>query len=52
MVAMTRCREDLYISYYGYPSDYLDAFKSNCSHIDIGSASVKSAGNARNPWGF
>ena len=52
MVAMTRCREDLYISYYGYPSDYLDAFKSNCSHIDIGSASVISAGNARNPWGF
>ena len=46
---------DLYISYYGYPSDYLDAFKSNCSHIDI-STSVASQSttnnNNNNPWGF
>lgn len=55
MVAMTRSRVNLYITYYGYPSDYLDTFKSNCSHIDISSAnttatSAKSSGN--NPWGF
>lgn len=55
MVAMTRARKNLYISYYGYPSDYLDAFKSNCSHIDI-STSVASQSttnnNNNNPWGF
>lgn len=55
MVAMTRARKNLYISYFGYPSDYLDAFKSNCSHIDI-STSVASQSttnnNNNNPWGF
>ena len=55
MVAMTRARKNLYISYYGYPSDYLEAFKSNCSHIDI-STSVASQSttnnNNDNPWGF
>lgn len=55
MVAMTRARKNLYISHYGYPSDYLDAFKSNCSHIDI-STSVASQtttnNNKNNPWGF
>ena len=55
MVAMTRARKNLYISHYGYPSDYLDAFKSNCSHIDI-STSVASQSttnnNKNNPWGF
>ena len=47
--------KNLYISHYGYPSDYLDAFKSNCSHIDI-STSVASQSttnnNKNNPWGF
>ena len=55
MVAMTRARKNLYISYYGYPSDYLEAFKSNCSHIDI-STSVASQSTTNNnnntPWGF
>ena len=55
MVAMTRARKNLYISHYGYPNDYLDAFKSNCSHIDI-STSVASQSttnnNNNNPWGF
>lgn len=57
MVAMTRSRNNLYISYHGYPSDYLDAFSSNCSHIDISSVTnsatnktSKETGN--NPWGF
>ncbi len=52
MVAMTRCREDLYISYCGYPSDYLDAFKSNCSYIDIASVGTKPIGSVGNAWGF
>lgn len=55
MVAMTRTRENLYITYYGYPSDYLEAFKSNCSHIDIqsiGTTTFSSSTSGNNPWGF
>lgn len=53
MVAMTRTKENLYITYYGYPSDYLDTFKSNCSKIDISSkANNKQTATAGNPWGF
>lgn len=54
MVAMTRTKEDLYITYYGYPSDYLDSFKSNCSKIDINTITNqnKTATPAGNPWGF
>lgn len=52
MVAMTRTRKNLYITYSGYPSDYLDAFKSSCSLIDITSTiqTPRPAGN--NTWGF
>lgn len=53
MVAMTRTKENLYITYYGYPSDYLDTFKSNCSKIDISSTTIKTqTATAGNPWGF
>lgn len=53
MVAMTRARENLYITYYGYPSDYLDTFKSNCSHIDITSTQTTQPVNSgSNIWGF
>ena len=56
MVAMTRSRKNLYISYYGYPSDYLDSFKSNCAHIDISTSTVSKISttnnNNNNPWGF
>ncbi len=56
MVAMTRARNNLYISYYGYPSDFVDAFKSNCSHIDISTSAVSQArinsNNNNNPWGI
>ena len=53
MVAMTRARENLYITFYGYPNDYLDKFKSNCSHIDISSTqSTQSTSSVSNPWGF
>lgn len=52
MVAMTRTKENLYITYYGYPSDYLDTFKSNCSKIDISSTNNTQTATAENPWGF
>lgn len=53
MVAMTRSRQNLFITYYGYPSDYLDSFKSNCSHIDIASANTTTThrSGSSNPWG-
>lgn len=41
MVAMTRARNDLYLTYSGYPNEYLDNFKSNCSQIDISSANME-----------
>lgn len=53
MVAVTRSRENLYITYYGNPSYYLESFKSNCSHIDISSTnSSTSSSKSDNPWGF
>lgn len=52
MVAMTRSRQNLYITYYGYPSYYLDSFKSNCAKIDISSQSSTTRSTAGNPWGF
>ena len=53
MVAMTRTKENLYITYYGYPSDYLDSFKSNCSKINISSTTTNTAkATAGSPWGF
>jgi len=52
MVAMTRTRKNLYITYNGYPSDYLDAFKSNCSQIDITSTIQTPQFGGNNTWGF
>ena len=52
MVAMTRTRKNLYITYNGYPSDYLEAFKSNCSHIDISSSTPTPKFSSTNEWGF
>lgn len=52
MVAMTRSRQNLYITYTGYPSDYLDSFKVNCSHIDISSTIQTPQSGGNNTWGF
>lgn len=52
MVAMTRTRSNLFITYTGYPSDYLDSFKSNCSQIDISSTIQTPSSGSNNPWGF
>lgn len=35
MVAMTRSRNNLYLTYCGYAHSYLNAFKEDCHHIDI-----------------
>ena len=35
MVAMTRSRNNLYLTYNGYKHDYLKNFESECSKIDI-----------------
>lgn len=52
MVAMTRSRRNLYITYSGYPSDYLEAFKSNCSQIDISSTIQTPQSSGNSTWGF
>lgn len=51
MVAMTRSRENLYITYSGAPNTYLDAFKGNCSNISISSTTL-STSESTNIWGF
>lgn len=38
MVAMTRCRNNLYITYSGYKHNYLNSFSSQCHSIDIHNA--------------
>lgn len=35
MVAMTRSRNNLYLTYSGYKNDYLQKFSSDCNSIDI-----------------
>jgi len=35
MVAMTRSRKNLYLTYYGYPHDLVEKFKSECTEISI-----------------
>lgn len=52
MVAMTRTRKNLYITFNGYPSDYLDAFKSNCSQIDISSTIQTPQSGGNFTWDF
>ncbi len=52
MVAMTRTRKNLYITYTGYPNDYLEAFQDNCSHIDISSTIQTSQTRSTNEWGI
>lgn len=52
MVAMTRTRKNLYITYTGYPSEFLNAFKSNCSRIDISSTTQTAPTAGNNTWGF
>lgn len=55
MVAMTRARNNLYISYCDYPIDYIDAFKSKCSNIYISTSATSQTttnNSNKNIWGF
>ena len=35
MVAMTRSRKNLYLTYFGYTHDLVDKFKNECTKISI-----------------
>lgn len=54
MVAMTRSRNNLYLTYSGEMSDYLQSFSDDCNKIDIHSALLgkSSFGNSTNIFGF
>lgn len=60
MVAMTRPRGDLFITYTGSPNSYVNTFESTCSHIDIASnmstaTSIRTSGSSSrktNPFGI
>lgn len=55
MVAMTRSRNNLYLTYYGYAHSYLNAFKSDCHKIDIHDSlqgSTVSTTSSSNPFGI
>jgi superfamily I DNA/RNA helicase len=50
MVAMTRSRNNLYLTYCGYAHNYLNAFRNDCHYIDIhdnlrGASNTKTTGN-------
>jgi hypothetical protein len=46
MVAMTRSRKNLYISYFGYTHDLVDNFKGECTEISI--ANILNQGGSSN----
>lgn len=55
MVAMTRSRNNLYLTYSGYKHSYLNAFSSQCSAIDIHDALASTSTfrtNSSNPFGI
>ena len=45
MVAMTRSKKNLYLTYYGYTHDLLDKFKSECTKISISDILNQSTSN-------
>lgn len=55
MVAMTRSRNNLYLTYSGYKHSYLNSFSSQCSTIDIHDALASTTTfrtNSTNPFGI
>lgn len=55
MVAMTRSRNNLYLTYSGYKHSYLNSFSSQCSAIDIHDALASTTTfrtNSSNPFGI
>lgn len=47
MVAMTRSRKNLYISYFGYTHDLVDNFKGECTEISISNVMNHTTSNNR-----
>lgn len=45
MVAMTRSKKNLYLTYYGYTHDLVDKFKSQCTEISISDILNQNASN-------
>ncbi len=52
MVAMTRSRKNLYVTYNGYTHDYVDSFKADCTNIDITNALSGGIGDTDNDDDF
>lgn len=53
MVAMTRSRKNLYLSYFGYTHDLVDKFKGECTTISISDlANQKNPTNQTNNFDF
>lgn len=52
MVAMTRARKNLYITYTSGYCDYVSTFASDCSKIDISSSSNNSSNYSNSVFGF
>jgi superfamily I DNA/RNA helicase len=47
MVAMTRSKKNLYLSYFGYTHDLVDRFKGECTEIKI--SEITATGTGRKP---
>lgn len=53
MVAMTRSRKNLYLTYFGYNHDLLDKFKSECNEINISDIlNPKNIKNSKNTFDY
>jgi superfamily I DNA/RNA helicase len=53
MVAMTRSRKNLYLTYFGYTHDFVDKFKNDCIKISVADIlNPRTAGNNNNPSPF
>ena len=52
MVAMTRSRKNLYLTYFGYTHDLVDKFKGECTEISISDILNQRASNSRSTNNF
>jgi superfamily I DNA/RNA helicase len=53
MVAMTRSRKNLYLTYFGYTHDFVDTFKGECTEISISDfINPRNTGNQNNNFDF
>lgn len=52
MVAMTRSRKNLYLTYFGYTHDFVDKFKGECTEISISDILNQRTNNNRSTNNF